>query len=411
MFLPALAWKNLSRYRKRTVITAMALAFGLSTYIFLDGWLKGAETESERNLVSYETGAARIVTEAYWQDRHRLPLASSIPDPAAILSILAERGVTATPRTVFGGEAVVAEGSMPIRVIAVDPATDDRVFAFRGTITDGRYLEPGENGALVGAWLAQDLGLAVGDPVTVSTRTRSGYRQTLDLEVVGILTCPNPAINKGNLFLPLDTADALMEMEGTVTEIDLRYADYRRAEQENLRLAAALGARPGLRVVGWKDLSADYLGISSAKKGGSNVMLLFVFVIAAVGVSNTMLMTILERTRELGMMRALGMRDREIRRVFLLEAAGIGLIGSVVGVGVGALANAAMVRWGIDMSAFIDMKSMDIGYRVAAVLKSAWNPPAIVIAFVAGILACVAVAVFPVRRALKRGITECLRHT
>ena len=123
-----------------------------------------------------------------------------------------------------------------------------------------------------------------------------------------------------------------------------------------------------------------------------------------------MLMTILERTRELGMMRALGMRDRQIRRVFLLEAAGIGLIGSVVGVGVGVLVNAAMVRWGIDMSAFIDLKTMDIGYRVSAVLKAAWNPQAIVIAFVAGILACVAVAVLPVRRALKMPITDCLRH-
>ena len=88
MFLVAMAWKNLSRYRKRTIITAAAIAFGLAAYIFLDGWLKGAETESERNLVLYETSSSRIVTKEYWAERERIPLASSIEDPAAVLAAL-----------------------------------------------------------------------------------------------------------------------------------------------------------------------------------------------------------------------------------------------------------------------------------------------------------------------------------
>ena len=412
MFLPGLAWKNLSRYRKRTIITASAIAFGLATYIFMDGWLKGAEVESERNLVLYETGSSRVLTRAYWAERERMPLSSAIEDPEPVIAALREAGISAAPRTLFAGEAVVEEGSMPVRVIAIDTERDEQVFAFRQTVTEGRYLAAGEPGALLGEWLAQDLGLAVGDPLTVTTRTRSGFHQTLDLEVVGILNCPNPAINKGTLFMPLDTADTLMEMEGAVTEIDLKYRDYRTAEKTNAELAAgALAAFPDLTVVSWKDLAADYLAISATKKGGSNVMLFLVFIIAAVGVSNTMLMTIYERVRELGMMRAMGMRDREIRRIFLLEAAGIGAVGSFAGVALGAAVNAAMVRWGIDFSKFLDMRTMDIGYRISGVLRSAWNPRVLVVGLAVGILACVAVAVLPVRRALRMSITECLRHT
>ncbi len=412
MFLPALAWKNLSRYRKRTIITASAIAFGLAVYIFMDGWLKGAEVESERNLVLYETSSSRVLTREYWAEHDRMPLSSAIEDPEPVIAALRGAGIPAAPRTLFAGEAVVEEGSMPVRVIAIDTQRDEQVFAFKETVTEGRYLEAGEPGALIGAWLAQDLGLSVGDPLTVTTRTRSGFHQTLDLEVVGILNCPNPAINKGTLFMPLDTADALMEMEGAVTEIDLKYRDYRTAEKKNAELATGtLAAFPDLTVVSWKDLSADYLAISATKKGGANVMLLLVFIIAAVGVSNTMLMTIYERIRELGMMRALGMRDRDIRRVFLLEAGGIGLIGSVTGVALGCIANWAMVRWGIDFSGFMDMSEMDIGYRVSAVMHAAWNPPVIVVALVAGVLACVVVATFPVRRALRLQITDCLRHT
>jgi putative ABC transport system permease protein len=412
VFLPRLAWKNLSRYRKRTIITASALAFGIAIYIFMDGWLKGAETESERNLVLYETSSSRVVTREYWADRDRMPLASAIEDPERVIAALGAAGIPAVPRTLFAGEAVVDEGSMPVRVIAIDPARDERVFSFRNTVTNGRYLEAGEYGAMIGEWLAADLSVAVGDPLTVSTRTRSGFHQTLDLEVVGILNCPNPAINKGTLFMPLDIADELMEMGGAVTEIDLKYRDYRTAEKTNAELAAGpLAAFPDLTVVSWKDLSADYLAISSTKKGGSNVILFLVFIIAAVGVSNTMLMTIYERIRELGMMRALGMRDRDIRRAFLLEAGGIGLIGSVAGTVLGCLLNAAMVRWGIDFSAFLDMSKMDIGYRISSVMHAAWNPPVIFVAFFAGVIACVAVAVLPVRRALKLTITDCLRHT
>jgi putative ABC transport system permease protein len=412
MFMLTLAWKNLSRYRKRTIITASAIAFGLAVYIFMDGWLKGAETESERNLVLYETSSSRIVTREYWAERERLPLASAIEDPEDVIMALRAAGIPAVPRTLFGGEAIVEEGSMPVRVIAIDPGRDEDVFAFRSTLEKGRFLVPGESGALLGSWLAEDLGLAVGDALTITTRTRTGFHQAIDLEVVGIINCPNPAVNKGTVFMPLDTADALMEMEGTVTEIDLRYRDYRQANRINTTtVAPILASFPSLRVASWKDLSADYLGISSAKKGGSNVILLLVFIIAAVGVSNTMLMTIYERVRELGMMRAMGMRDREIRRLFLLEAAGIGAVGSLAGVALGAAVNAAMVRWGIDFSRFLDMKTMDIGYRVSGVLRSAWNPSVLVVGLAVGILACVAVAIMPVRRALRMSITDCLRHT
>ena len=412
MFLLHLAWKNLSRYRKRTIITASALAFGLAIYIFMDGWLKGAETESERNLVLYETSSSRIVTKQYWAERDRLPLASAIQDPEAVIAELRAVGIPAVPRTLFAGEAVVDEGSMPVRVIGLDPSRDEDVFSFRSTIEKGRSLKPGETGALLGSWLAEDLSLGVGDPLTITTRTRTGFHQTIDLEVVGIVNCPNPAINKGTVFMPLEAVDTLMEMEGAVTEIDLRYRNYRDAQKINAgAVAGVLAAFPALTVVSWQDLSADYLGVSAAKKGGSNVILLLVFIIAAVGVSNTMLMTIYERVRELGMMRALGMRDREVRRIFLLEAGGIGVIGSVAGVALGCVVNAAMVRWGIDFSRLLDLKSLDIGYRISSRMHSAWNLPVIIVALAAGILACVVVALVPVRRALRMRITDCLRHT
>jgi ABC-type antimicrobial peptide transport system permease subunit len=133
-----------------------------------------------------------------------------------------------------------------------------------------------------------------------------------------------------------------------------------------------------------------------------------VFIIAAVGVSNTMLMAIYERVREIGMMRALGMKDSEIKRVFKYEAAGIGLIGSVLGLIAGIGLCFWIIYTGVDFTSMV--KDMDIGYRITGIFRGAWNPPALVIAFIFGIVLSVAVSILPLRKVLKKSISQCIRN-
>ena len=415
-FLLSLAWKNLSRYRKRTIITAAALAVGLGSYIFMDSWLRGAEKESERNLVWYETSSARVLDDEYWEQRDRLPLKYTIEEPEALLEKLAEKQIPAAPRTVFSGELILRkdpfpeDGSLTLRVLAVDPKKDDTVFRLRETIEEGRYLEPGEEKILVGAWLARDLGAEVGYPLTIVTRTLNGSYQTVDVEIAGIFNCPNPAINKGTVFIPLDTADRYLEMNGAVTEINLLLPERANADVLAATLESELAeVRPGLEVKSWRDLAQDYLAFAGMKKSASNIVLLLVFIIAAVGISNTMIMAINERTKELGMMRALGMKDSEIRLAFLLEAGGIGFIGAVMGVVLGVGLSYWIVTWGVDMSGLIG--DMDIGYRVHGLFRGAWHPEAMVTAFIFGIVLTVFVAFLSTGRALRRGIADSLRYS
>lgn len=410
-----LAMKNLSRYRRRTIITASAVAIGLALYIVLDGMLLGLEKESERNLIWYETSSARVMTEEYWQDRDRLPLDESIAEPRRVIRRLDEAGIPATPRIVFSGELVVYEdpypssGSMRTQLYGIDPRTDNDVFRLRETVSDGRYLEPGENGALMGAWLAEDLGAEVGFPLTVLTRTREGYYQTIDLEIVGIVNAPNPVINRKAVYLPYDIAALYLQMEDRATEIDMSFQATGDYEEQLATARAATGAENDELVVkGWRELAADYVALAKTKTQGSSMILFLVFVIAAVGVSNTMLMAVFERTRELGMMRALGMSERDVRLLFLIEAAGIGLIGAALGVGVGVMGNWLMTQYGIDYRWMF--RTMDVGYRSAGYVRSAWHPEAIMQAFFIGIILAVAVSWVSTRRILKFSIPDSLHH-
>ena len=419
-FLLLLASRNLARHRRRTVITMLALAFSIAVLIFMDSMLRGIDEESQRNLVWYETGSGKVVTRAQHDDLDQVALKHELVDYRRLASALADLGIANTPRISFVGEMFFGEGSLPIRLIAIDPATDGAVFRLQDTLLAGsEYLESGSPGLILGAWMTDDLGIALGDLVEVRTRTRHGAMQVLELELVGMLLSPNPTINRGVGFLPLDVAQYDLEMTG-VTEVVLGAMPARlgrpvgvpagsflshQIDRVNAMLAQEL---PGLVAVGWPRLARDYLAMMESERSGSVLLLVLVFVIAAVGISNTMLIAAYERIREFGMMRALGMDDTAIRATMVFEAGFIGCLGSLCGLLLGAVATFCLVKWGIDMSGFYG--DISVGYRVTAVFRGAWNPGTMAIAVVFGVLASMVIALLPARRALRLDIVQCLRH-
>ncbi|RKX77817.1 MAG: ABC transporter permease [Spirochaetes bacterium] len=415
-FLISLAWKNLSRYRKRTIITASAIAVGIGIYIFFDAWLLGAELDSERNLIWYETSSIRIMDSQYWEEQERLPLDRVVENPEVVIKMVEEMNIPAVPRIRFGGEVIFykdpyeQDGGVPVQFIAIDPERDDRVFPMKQTLESGKYLKSGKMEIMIGSWFAEDIGAEVGYPLTIVTRTRDGFFQTIDVEIAGIINCPNPMINNGTIFIPMDVANNYLQMEGGVTEMDMSLplqADVEKTAQHIEERLEEKGIN-NLVAKTWKDLAQDYLAIAVQKRAGSNIMLLLVFIIAAVGVSNTMLMAIYERVRELGMMRALGMKDSQIRIAFILEAGGIGFIGSVAGTIFGSLIVYLFSTLGIDYSWIF--KNMNVGYRLTGVMYTVWNPEVVITAFIVGIVISMLIAYIPTRRALKMQITDCLRN-
>lgn len=411
-FLLLLAWKNLGRHRRRTAITAAALAASVALFIFMDALLRGIDQESQRNLVRYETGTGRVVSSAQYRDLRRVELQHEIVDYRALSAWLSERGVANTPRLTFSGELFFGEGSLPVRLVGIDPQTDPQVFALpESLLPGGEFLAAGVPGVLLGAWMSRDLGIAAGDFVTVRTRTRHGAMQTLELEVAGILLSPNPTINRGVGFLALDVAQYDLDMTG-VTEVALgalRVPGGAPLQREIERLNAALaGALPGVAAAGWPELAPDYLALRESKSSSNGLLLFLIFLIAAVGISNTMLLAVYERIREFGMMRALGMDDGALRAAIVFEAGAVGLLGSLAGLAAGAAATWWLVNWGIDLRALYG--DVNIGYRVTGIFRGAWNPGIMLGAVLFGVAASMAISLLPARRALRLDVAQSLRH-
>lgn len=265
--------------------------------------------------------------------------------------------------------------------------------------------------------------------VVLDVKTETGkirhVNQLIDAVVSGVVNSPNPKTNGNTAYLPLaDLQDETgLMLRGRVTELLVRAADAddsalpgKKEAPETVkraleaRLAAGGETLPDdLDVRGWRDYVSDYLAASAGDNVSSRVMIAFLFVLSFIGIANTMLMAVLERTKETGMLRALGMTDGEVLLVYVLEAACIGAIGAAAGIVLGCLVNIPMVIYGIDYSAMSEEMGGDYGYRITAYFRSAWNPLVIVLTGAAAVFVSAGSAVLPTLRALRLPVTESLR--
>jgi hypothetical protein len=261
---------------------------------------------------------------------------------------------------------------------------------------------------------------------------RAGYsgavrhvNQLLDVTVAGVINSPDPLPNGNTAYIPLDVLqdEAGMMLEGVVTELVIReknVPDSRLPGKSESSAAITAVLERGLAAQGlslpeelavhtWMEYMADYLGYEVIQTGAPQVITFLLFILSFLGISNTILLAIMERTKEIGMMRALGMSDKQMIVTYMLEAGFLGFIGSILGIILGCAVNYPMVKYGMDFSGISDILGGDLGFRTTGEFRSVWNISVIIGSGIAATLLASFMAFFPTRRAVKKPITESLR--
>ncbi|MBN2545449.1 MAG: ABC transporter permease [Spirochaetes bacterium] len=423
-----IAFRNLFRHKVKSILTGIAIVIGVSLYIFLDAMLLGAHIDSERNLVNFETGAAKIYSKNYFENKEELPLYESFGNYEPIIKKLDEAGYNSTPRVVFTGMLMSTDVELPFMFIGIDRDSDKKVFLLDKYIESGEFVKNQEFGIVLGSNGARDLNINVGDDVSLSTvidlKDEKGIirhvNQLIYLKVIGIIKSPNPKVNGKIGYLPLDILQDKQGilLEGKITEICIRKKDTSisglpgESEYPEVIAEKIKEVLPdNLIVVSWEDDAVDFLSISRTKRGGSGIIIILLFIITIILISNTMLLAVFERTKEIGMMRALGLKDKQIVRLFMIEAGLIGFISSLFGVLTGIIINYFMVKYGIDWTAMLEQANMEnIGYRIAGEFKSAWNWSTIIFSGIGATIVASISAYFPAKRAVKMSIVDTLRN-
>jgi len=413
-----IAWRNLWRNRRRTAVILTAIVLGVWSMLLLGALMRGMAQEMVENGIRTLTGHVQIHAAGYRSD----PVAShAIADPDR---------VTATVRRVLGGAPWQAKSIERVRVpvvlntarhtggatlVGIDPEREPTMsFIGPRTITDGRFLRPGDtDGIVVGKALLDEMESELGHKLVITAQDRSGTVVSRAFRVVGVFRAELEATEKRFVFVPRQEAERWLAMDGAVSEIAVELADYDQADAAAARLRQALAsgdaATPdaSLEVDSWRQLLPVERAVFDLYVGFIQLWYVVVFIAMGFGVVNTILMAVFERMREFGLLKALGMRPGAIVAEVLGEAVFLLILGTALGNLLGWASVAALSVHGIDLSAMAaGMEMWGLSRVVYPVLSSQDLVLANVVVLVLGLV----VSVYPAIKAARFTPVEAMRR-
>ncbi len=334
-----IALRNVLRNRRRSIITFAAIFVSIVATVSLRGLVNGMVEAMQSAVVLGQTGALQVHRVGYLKSTGGSSLDLDVPADAEFLgTIRAVPGVRAvSARIAFGGMVNANDTTSPALISAFDPVGELSVCPQRDKIaTEGRaFTAADREAAVLTPELVRTLGMKLGQKAALLTNDKEGSLSAADLPVVGVygqagLPLPEKKIG----FVPLTMAQELLHMQGRATEIIIAVDDLKALSSVQAAIVAALG--PPYEVSTWSELVPFVKDGVASWRFMSNLFTGIFLVVALLGIVNTMLMSVLERTREIGTMMALGVRRRSILALFLLEATVLGCLGGLVGASFGS---------------------------------------------------------------------------
>lgn len=413
-----IAFRNTMRHKRRTFLTAIIITMGLFIFIWFDSLLSGMDRNSIENMVNLTESSIKVYSADYDQDRNALPLKYGISNYSQIESFLLNtKGVTGvTPRTSFLGELTSGPKALHVIGTIIDPVKDKTVFTTSKYIAKGRYFSTNSvTEILLGVKLADDMKVNVGDTITLRSQTKFEANNAVDFEVVGLINSPHPAVNESGAYITYQAAEPFLDIGGIYPEADI-HVDWKKGESADDYLTKLKALKnqikqnfPGVASYTFNDLQGGFLALLKQKGTSGNIMSFLILLIAAIGIVNSVLMSVYERIREVGVLKAMGIKPAEILRMFMYEGIIIGLIGSLLGLLLAFITNVWMVTVGMDWSGMMKGASTtSMGMPVSMVFYGQWNPGTFIGMFLFGMIISIAASYVPARKAAKMQATDCL---
>ncbi|MCX7683346.1 MAG: ABC transporter permease [Anaerolineae bacterium] len=359
-----MAWRNLGRNRRRTFFSMLALACGVALLLFMAAFVAGEMRDSLQSAIRLHSGHLQVWAASYDEDRTSLAWEDLLENPDALAAQIAARPEVrvATPRLYATGIVVAGATSTGVRVVGIDPDSPASA-PFREGMVSGDYLAPDDRGGLLmGRTLAEKLHLSPGDTVNLLVNTANGDVDEQRFVIRGIYSTGIPGYDESTLFLPLSKAQAMTRAENHASVIFILLKDQAQTDA----VAAALQG-PAYQVKTYRQLNALLSEFEEYANGMMFVFYLIVLGITVTVIVNTLVMSVFERTREIGILAAMGMRTGRIMALFFAESSLLALGGIVMGVVLGSLIAAYVQKHGIFLGDF-GMTGILIGERIYAYL-------------------------------------------
>ena len=419
-----LAARNLWRHKRRTLITAAAIIFSFALLVLFMGIADGGHRQMIDMGVRMGSGHVVIQATGYQDDR---TLDHRVEDVAAVTAAIGEAGIDArVARRLFSsGLARAGNKSVGVAIAGVDPiqeqATND--IASDDKRIRGGWLRPSAemrfqnalSDIYIGSVLAETLEVDLGDRVALTVQPKDddrGNPRSAAFQVRGVFRTGNDELDGFFLYIPLDEAQELNGVGGSVSQIALILPDQDRTPAVHDALAARLECpEGGIDVLPWQEALPELYEFILLDDASFYLFMGIIFILVAMGIFNTILTSVIERTREFGLLTALGSRPRRIVAVVMLEAVLIGFIGLVLGSALGLAGNAYFEAYGLDYAALAGSDSLEaVGLNLATVLYSDLPEAMFAKSLIAVFAVVLLSALWPAIRAARLKTLEALQH-
>jgi ABC-type lipoprotein release transport system permease subunit len=349
-----LAWRNIWRHRRRTIIVVSALGMGVMFMLIYDGMIAGFQDAIYGNAIKVLGGNLRVHAAGYAESTENYPILPLPNDLEVIAAAQALPEVSSAFRRInTGGLATNAEGAFAVGITGIEPELEAPGSPIPENITEGRYLSADDRDAvLIGKGLALQMNLKPGDRFTLVGQSTHNQMRQRSMTVIGIYDLGVPSLEQKTIYISLAEAQELYNLSGQATEVVINLQSIGQENAIARKLAPALGSD---ELQTWAQAFPELQTAIETKGSAMQFFSLIILLIAGIGVLNLLLMAVFERTREIGLLGALGMKPGQIRILFVFEGIMLGLVGVLVGVALGVGVNALLATVGMDFTKFSGM--------------------------------------------------------
>lgn len=394
-----LAIRNASRRPLRTVLTVGMVVVGTGMLVVCLAWLEGIFGPMVTDATN-AAGHVTVVSPRYLEREQLMPLYENLPETDPLVDAIAKQpGVEAVfPKISAGVTVTVGEEIGEVFGLAIGAPRayfTERMNADADLVEGGRWFADDAEELVLGATVAKEAGAKMGDEAVLLGMTQDGSLSPIKGKVVGIVASGTGVLDR-SVFMPLERARWMTDIPDGAIELLVYAADHEQAPA----LAAALKTQPALKdlaVQSWNE-RPPWNQMGPMIDGIWGLLVFVIVFLAALGIWNTMMMSVLERTDEIGVLRAMGLKRTGAIALFVVEALAIGVVGGLIGLALGSLPAWWLATHGIEISEQITA-NMGGDFPIRTTMKAALTPGIYVGAFACGLTMALLGSLLPAIRA------------
>jgi len=397
-----IAFRNVLRQRRRSLLTIGSIIAGFAFGSMSIGWRMGSFNYLIDRFTRAYLGHMQVHAEGYVEDPGMYKYIENYSETIDEIEEFTFVEACA-PRLNAAGLASVGEKSDAVQLIGIDSQVEEKATNFSAKIDLGRTFSEKKNEVILGKGLIDALEAKIGDELVLVVQAADGSMGNDLYEIVGSIDAGNESMNRMGMYMEISEAQEIMVMPNSAHELIIIVDQIKKLSNYYNKIDDRLAGQH-LELHTWDEINVNFARMIEAKEDAQGIMQLVIMLIVAVGVLNTILMSVLERTREFGVLKALGTRPASIFRLILDEAFIMSVIGILGGIVVGTFFNLIISKEGIPLGT-----GFDIGGIVVDRLKSEVNLKTIIDPGILVFFTAIIVSIFPAIRAAKTDPAKTMR--